>query len=303
VEFWATWCGPCRESIPHLNAMYQQFKNKGITVIGQDCWEEDESAVPAFVRRMGTNMTYRVALDDKSKESKGAMAMNWMEAAGQSGIPTAFIVNQKGIIAWIGHPMEMTEQLWEDILAGKYDVAKAAADYDKREEVQEKTQELSKRLSAAMESKNWDEANAVVDELAKANPENKISPQLIHMEILLQQKKYDEAYKIAADVSEANPKIAGLQNQLAWTIVARPGLEKRDTVLAEKMAARANDALNGKQPAVLDTLARAQFMNGKKDEAIATMQKAVDLSEGERQSALKATLKSYQDGKLPDVEE
>ena len=61
------------------------------------------------------------------------MATTWMAAAGRDSIPTAFIVNQQGRIAWIGHPMEMTEKLWDDILAGHYDVAKAAADYDKGE--------------------------------------------------------------------------------------------------------------------------------------------------------------------------
>ena len=55
-----------------------------------------------FVKKMGDKMTYSVALDDKSSDKKGAMAKNWMEAAGQEGIPTAF-GGQKGKIAWIGH--------------------------------------------------------------------------------------------------------------------------------------------------------------------------------------------------------
>jgi hypothetical protein len=76
-------------------------------------------------------------------------------------------------------------------------------------------------------------------------------------------------------------------------LIARPGLEKRDIPLAEKIAERANKAAMGKDAATLDTLARAQFMNGKKQEAIATEQKAVDVSEANRQDELKATLKSY----------
>src|SRR5690348_10141347 len=77
VEFWATWCGPCRASIPHLNATYQKYKDKGLVVIGQDCWERDESQVAPFVKQMGDKMTYRVALDDKNGSENGKMAETW----------------------------------------------------------------------------------------------------------------------------------------------------------------------------------------------------------------------------------
>ena len=126
VEFWATWCPPCRASIPHLNETYLKFKDKGLVVIGQDCWEKDESLVAPFVEKMGDKMTYRVALDDKTSNKKGQMAITWMEAAGRNGIPSAFLVDTKGKIAWIGHPMALKEEVIEDVLAGKYYASKAA---------------------------------------------------------------------------------------------------------------------------------------------------------------------------------
>src|SRR5512136_2342114 len=103
VEFWATWCPPCRASIPHLNETYEKFKDKGLVVIGQNCWERDESLVAPFVKKMGDKMKYRVALDDKASDKKGAMAKTWMEAAGRDGIPSAFLVDTRGKIVWIGH--------------------------------------------------------------------------------------------------------------------------------------------------------------------------------------------------------
>jgi thiol-disulfide isomerase/thioredoxin len=126
VEFWATWCPPCRTSIPHLNETYEKFKDKGLIVIGQDCSERDESQVAPFVKKMGDKMTYRVALDDKTKDKKGRMAKTWMEAAGRNGIPSAFLVDTKGAIAWIGHPMELKPDVIEDVLAGKSVVGKTA---------------------------------------------------------------------------------------------------------------------------------------------------------------------------------
>src|SRR5213592_1282893 len=74
VEFWATWCGPCRASIPHLNEVHNKYKDKGLIVIGQNCWEQDEAQVAPFVKKMGDKMTYRVALDDKQSEKQGKMA-------------------------------------------------------------------------------------------------------------------------------------------------------------------------------------------------------------------------------------
>jgi len=303
VEFWATWCGPCRASIPHLNELSKKFKDQGVIAIGQDAWEPDDSSVAAFVKKMGDQMTYRVALDDKSQDKDGAMAVNWMKAADQNGIPTAFIVNQQGRIAWIGHPMELNEQILEDILAGRFDITKFAAEYERQQQAQAQEMELRIKLSKALKDKDWDAAEAAVAEMKKSEPAMGDNLETIRFSILLGRKNYTDAYKLAGTLSDAHPKNAMMQNELAWTIATQPGLEKRDLALAEKMAVRANEATQGKEPAVLDTLARVQFMNGKTNEAVTTEQKAVDAASDEQKVYLKKSLASYQEGKLPEIKE
>ena len=173
VEFWATWCGPCRASIPHLNEIYQKYKDKDLVVIGQNCWERDESLVAPFVKNMGDKMTYRVALDDKNRSAKGKMAETWMEAAGQNGIPAAFLVDKQGVIAWIGHPMELKEKTIDDVLAGSFDVHKAAADYEKANDLQAEMQSAWVAVNQAMRQKKWDEAQVKLDDMSKLLPEDK----------------------------------------------------------------------------------------------------------------------------------
>lgn len=111
VEFWATWCPPCRTSIPHLTELQKKYKDA--VFIGVSVSENNWDGVKPFVQEMGEQMDYRVAMDGRA----GKMAKNWMSAAAQKGIPTAFIVNGEGKIAWIGHPMQMEKTLGSVVAA------------------------------------------------------------------------------------------------------------------------------------------------------------------------------------------
>ncbi len=313
VEFWATWCPPCRASIPHLNEKYVKFKDKGLIVIGQDCWERDESLVEPFVKKMGDKMTYRVALDDKEGSDKGKMAETWMEAAGQNGIPTAFLIDTTGHIAWIGHPMSLQEKTIEDVLAGTYNVKEAAAAAAKEQAEREKARaeeekngpqlkEFSLKLQTAMENKDWDAAMSNLDELAKLLPAAMADNlSIVRVKILAGKKDLPAAYKLMRQLSDAHKDNAMMQNNLAWTIVTDKSFEHPDLDLAQTMAQRATDGT--KDPAqkgmFMDTLARVKFMQGNKEEAIALEQKALAQAGDDLKDNLQKTLDSYKKGELP----
>ena len=116
VEFWATWCGPCLRSIPHLTEVAHKYKDKNVVVVGIS--KEEAGVVKPFVEKQGAKMDYNVAVDPTRRVSDG-----YMKAFGCRGIPHAFIVDAEGKIAWHGHPMADMEQALDGVLAGTFDAA------------------------------------------------------------------------------------------------------------------------------------------------------------------------------------
>ena len=107
VEFWATWCPPCRTSIPHLTELQEKFKDRGVNIIGVS--DEELATVESFVKKMGDKMAYTVAID------AGATSKGYMTKYGINGIPHAFVVKD-GTVVWNGHPMDKLEAAIDDAL-------------------------------------------------------------------------------------------------------------------------------------------------------------------------------------------
>jgi peroxiredoxin len=88
LDFWATWCGPCKLEIPWLKDFQRKYKDRGFEVIGVSMDEEGWQVVKPFVAELEIN--YRVVIgDDSTAQLYG----------GVDALPTTFVIDREGRIA------------------------------------------------------------------------------------------------------------------------------------------------------------------------------------------------------------
>lgn len=85
LNFWATWCGPCRMEIPHFIDLVEQYGGDGFAIIGVALDPREFEKVPGFTEQMGIN--YTVVLDKKGVSNL---------YGGIRSIPTTFVINREG---------------------------------------------------------------------------------------------------------------------------------------------------------------------------------------------------------------
>ncbi len=159
IEFWATWCGPCIASMPHL-AELQEKHGDDVTVISVSA--EDPETIEKFLDREKDDTTFRAITSGYwlTTDPDQSVSRDYMRAAGEGGIPTAFIVGKSGLVEWIGHPMRLDDPIAK-ILAGEWDREAFAA-----ERVEEKlVRGQMSQVARLMQKNKFDEALAKIDEL------------------------------------------------------------------------------------------------------------------------------------------
>jgi len=273
-------------SMPHLSQLQRDYKDKDVTVIAMTKRDPNNSLqqVKQMVEDKGDGMDYTVAFDQER-----TTYANFMDAAKKRGIPTCFLVDKSGKIAWIGHPANA------DIPIAK--VVEGSWDYEKGPAMMKAISEARMAIYTA----SAPEPQKALELLVTFKADYPLAARgldELHFSILarlpahkveaakLGRKLVDEA--IAAE----NPMAL---NSFAWNLVdPEASLENRFLDLAMLAANKANAFTDEKDGAILDTVARVYFWKGNLKKAIEIQKSAVENAIGPMKPQLRKALEEYE---------
>ncbi|MBT8485241.1 MAG: redoxin domain-containing protein, partial [Phycisphaerae bacterium] len=288
LEFWATWCGPCIMGMPHLSELQERYADYDVTIIGVS--DEPLPTVIDFLfkkdkrdGKLHNDRTKYVLTTDPDESVKN----DYFRAAGRTGIPCAFIIGKDSHVEWIGHPAQMDAPL-EAIVFDTWD-------RDEYREKAAKKQAQQTKLRAAYQSEDWDTVLDIFDSMIEADPKNvSLMMQKFNL-LLLEMDKPMKAYSLGYQLLEHGWDDAAMLNAIAWTVADDKRVNDRNLDFAKKAALRANELTEGKDAAIMDTVARIYFEQGRIQKAVEWQRKAVaHAAEGQLADQLRAALETYE---------
>jgi len=225
------------------------------------------------------------------------MAQAWMQAAAQNGIPTAFIVNGEGQIAWIGHPMNGLDKVLANVVAGKHDLAAAKAEAEKAAAADARRSqamaEFGKPIVAAQGAKDYPKLLSLAQEAVAKYPDQAELFERPRFIALLHVDEAKAAAMIEAEKAKAEPEL-GI---FGFLIAGEQGLGKEwyaKAVAILEAELKSPEA----SPSLRPYLAKALHLSGRSKEAVVLQEAYVQAVRGKAPEArlkqFEADLKIYQ---------
>lgn len=270
LEFWATWCAPCRISMPHFSELQKQYEDYDVTFLGIS--DEKPQTVVAFLAKTDSStdqlwndkIRYTLATDPDRSVYK-----TYMRGAAQDTIPTAFIIGKDQRIEWVGNPTaDGLDEALAAVVRGRWDRDAFGVEYEKKVAPVREAMLVMDRMDAAGESQSWSEAQEAVARLVESQPDYQRLKASLFRKMLHECSDSAKTYAYGREILKAFWDDPRLLNQVAWVTVDDEEVQARDLAFALKAAQRANMLTEESDPAILDTLARVYFEKGDFKKAI-----------------------------------
>lgn len=287
VEFWATWCAPCRRSmdmLTKLQAGSPREKLRVVGICGTDSHGETLERVQKYLVANHARIGYAIAFDEDARTREA-----WLGAARIMQIPAAFVVTPEGLIAWIGNPATSggaMKRVVDELLAGTFDLGKAISaarvERERKAAALERAVELQGELRRAMEADDAARVAEVIDALVRLDGERYGRLVVTRFEALRQIRPAD-AWRYAKEL--VNDRLNDDEVGLAALVIAMcaapaegtAGAEAgRDLGLALVAATRACELSEQQDSGALEALATVRFARKELAEAIAAQRLAVN---------------------------
>jgi thiol-disulfide isomerase/thioredoxin len=293
LEFWATWCGPCRASMPHLSELQAKYKDYDVTIIGIS--DETLPKVTDFLfktdkdGKVNNDRTHYTLTTDPDMSVK----KDYFTAAGRTGIPCSFIIGKDSKVEWIGHPMSMDDPL-DAIVRDTWDRGEFKTTYEQEMKAKRAMQNARQKLHKARQAGDWDTVLEIIDDVLATSPDN-TDLLMQKFNVLLAMGKSKKAYALGHKIVDKNWESSGLLNAIAWQVATDESIQDRNLEFAMKAAMQANELTGSKDAAILDTVARVHYEMGHLKKAIKWQKKAVEhAGDGQLGDQLRAALEQYE---------
>lgn len=283
VEFWATWCGPCKVSIPLLTDYQKQFKND-LTIIGvtePDFAANSATIIKRFVKKQGGKMAYTVAMDKGGKTSRA-----YMMAAGIDGIPYAFLVGRDSKIMWHGSPLDPS---LADVLAkavsGTYDITSAMTE--------RKVLKKLETVDYAWRMGDWATVREGLKEVLQIDPANDVALGGM-MHILVNELNDPAAMRswIRAHITN-HKQDAQTMERVAYLLCTVEDLAIRTPDLAIQAGRAAFEASKKRSASSIAIYAYSLYLIGDLEQAMSLQQDALAVASEAQRPNIKGTLDYY----------
>lgn len=271
VEFWATWCPPCKASIPVLN---QYQKNHGdalniVSITDPDTERNTPTMIKQFVKDRGPDMSFTVGMDDRGATTAAYMGDEMV------GIPQAYVVNKEGKVAWIGSPLDPAMgDVIKKVIAGTYDIAEAKATQGLEKEIEKKFMALDRAYQMGQMETVW---KGLV-EITQLDPTNAMAMELMASIYVSDPERRGAIRQWIENHIQSFGDNSNAMGVLALTLCRIDDFTLRVPDLTLKAGKAAYDASQGKDYRAIQVYARAQYEIAALDKAIELQKQAAEVA-------------------------